>query len=273
MTTHTLDPRTTQALRDLDPAVTPTGFDGLSPAEQQRAEATLARILSTAPDTAPARPTASRVSSSRRRLRRRLVLVPVGLAAAASAVVVPLVLTSGPAYASWSATPQVLTPVETRVAADDCARRHDTQARSGGSQLAERRGEWTYVLVDTVAGPASCLVPDDLAGRTDVRGGWFGSLDAEGDVPTPAADELVELTSALGTTDEGLFSWTEGVVGADVVAVAVTRPGGEVVQASVADGRYAAWWPAGADDPSNPEVSQGHVITYTLRDGSTRTVG
>jgi hypothetical protein len=42
------------------------------------------------------------------------------------------------------------------------------------------------------------------------------------------------------------------------------------IEASVSDGRFAAWWPAGEVDSDNPELGGAWTYTLTLADGSTR---
>lgn len=70
--------------------------------------------------------------------------------------------------------------------------------------------------------------------------------------------------------DREWFAWAEGHVGSDVTAVTVTTATGLEIEASVNDGRYAAWWPAGEIDGDNPEVTDAHTYTLTLADDSTR---
>ncbi|MGL5823697.1 MAG: hypothetical protein ACRCYU_02485, partial [Nocardioides sp.] len=61
-----------------------------------------------------------------------------------------------------------------------------------------------------------------------------------------------------------------GYVGSDVVGVTVDPPVGPDVEASIQEGRFSAWWPAGEARGDNPGVSGAWTYTVTLADGSTR---
>jgi hypothetical protein len=259
MRKHATDTKTAAALRDLDPAPEAA----LTAAELERADATLARILATpAHDPATAKP-------DRPRRRRSRLLVPVGLAGAAGAAI-PALLLGGSAYGSWTPTPEPLTPADASAAAATCGAALGVPGRQTGAEIAERRGEWTYVLIVGSAGEGACLMPNDLVGQgvPADRGAFFGSYDPASDVvdvPTPARDRIVETTSMEGSTDEGYFSWIQGFVGSDVTGVTVHPASGPDVEASVDGGRFAAWWPT-----VNPGRSEAWTYTVTLADGSTR---
>ena len=275
MSKHTHSARTDAALRDLDPASAAT----LTEAERQRADAMLARILA-APGHEPVRP-----EPARPRRRRGRVLVPVGLLAAA-AVAVPLTLTGGSAFASWTADPEPLSPSAAEAAAATCRSALDIRDQSARVVIGERRGGWTYVLLDGPDGEGACLMPDDLVGDNDVaaRGsGFFGSYDTDPmPAPTPARDGIVETESAAGAvtlpgrlgvgTIEGWFTWVTGYAGSDVTGVTVHPPVGPDVEASLEDGRFSAWWPAGEARGDNPGVGGAWTYTVTLADGTTQRV-
>ena len=61
-------------------------------------------------------------------------------------------------------------------------------------------------------------------------------------------------------------------MGSDVTGVTVHTPVGPDVEASVAHGRFAAWWPSDQPSSENPEVMGAWTYTVTLADGSTRRV-
>jgi hypothetical protein len=192
----------------------------------------------------------------------------------AAAVVVPVLTSAGDkAYASWSPQPVPLAPIESAAAAEAClAAVHRQAAPPVTPVLAERRGGWTYVLLRPAEDVStSCLMPTDEIGRSPAADHrrWFWSDDEE--VPGPVRDpEGIRVDSAAtGTTEEGLFSYSEGAVGDDVVDVTVTTPRGVTVTASVANGRYAAWWPAGQNRLRSPEISRAPEIDVTLADGTT----
>lgn len=277
MTKHTAFARTAAALRDLDPATTTT----LTADERGRADAMMARILAT-----PSHEDVRLETNPPR--RRRVRALPVGLvgAAAAAAVAVPIALGGGSAFASWTATPTSLSRETAAAAASTCRSTLDISDQSAQVVIGERRGGWTYVLLDGSGGEGACLMPDDLVGRSDVsddRSGFFGSYDTDpAEPPTPARDEIIETESAGGSvslpgrlpagTIEGWFSSVTGYAGSDVTGVIVHPPVGPDVEASLNGGRFTAWWPAGEARGNNPGVGGAWSYTVTLADGTTRRV-
>jgi hypothetical protein len=244
-------------LRSMDAAGPPaTGLDS-------RAAATLERIVST-PAVRPAE-----TAPSRFRLKGRLVLATAVVAAMAGAVAVFPGLTSGSrAYASWTPVPTTLTPAEIDRIGPPCREAlHDGESLDAGRArlaLAERRGEYAVLLYRTenpdMSGACLAYNPpgsddvDDL--QAAVGGGSGPALAVSGQQFTQGA-----------IADFGDASVTDGAVGPDVAAVTL-HAAGRTVQASVADGRYVAWWPGPAmssDGNTDPRV----IITYdlTLRSG------
>ena len=273
MNKHTVDTMTTAALRDLDPAPK----TALTNEELERAEATFARILATpSHDQAPE-------ESDRPRLRwsRLLVLGLVGAAVPA------LLLGSGPVFASWTPKPQPLTAAAAAEAATTCRTVLEVPDQGEPVVIAERRGGWTYVLIAGPQAEGFCLMPVDLVGHQDPadhrQEGFFGGYTTDPvEAPTPARDRIVETENIAGSVptpglwpfnnDEGWFSSVEGYVGRDVTGVTVHTPVGTDVEASVASGRFAAWWPSDQPSSENLEVMGAWTYTVTLADGSTRRV-
>ena len=262
MRRHTSSTLVTATLRDLDPA---PGTD-LTTAELERADAAFARIVATPSDVpAPAEP-------ERPHRRRRRLLMTAGLAGVAGVAIPGLLLGGGNAYGSWTPTPEALTDAAAARAATTCRTALGAPDREGRVAVAERRGEWTYVLLTGPGTEAICLMPnDDIGKNPSTGGGVFGSYSPS-DAPAPptlAPDRIVENTSAEGSTDEGWFNWLEGYVGSDVTGVTVHTSSGFDIQASVVGNRYAAWWPGIVQSSHNPE---GESWSYTvhLADGSTR---
>ena len=262
MNEHTADTKTTVALRGLDPAPK----TALTEAQRERADATLARILATpSHDPVTAKP-------DRPGRRRSRLLVPLGLAGAAGAAI-PALLLGGSAYGTWTATPEPLTAAEATAAAATCRAALEVPDPNTRVLIAERRGEWTHVLLADPTGEGACLMPNDLVGQ-DVpadRGAFFGTYDPAmdpADAPTPARDRIVEFVSMEGSTDEGWFSWTQGYVGSDVTGVTVHTSSGPDVEASVEGGRFAAWWPSVKQSSDHPAETWSYTVT--LADGSTR---
>jgi hypothetical protein len=77
-----------------------------------------------------------------------------------------------------------------------------------------------------------------------------------------------EDANGAGAVDDALFVYAEGRVGADVAGIEVTTPSGRHVQASVDNGRWAVWWPAGDASMQNPDITQAPRYEVTLRDGT-----
>lgn len=273
MNKHTVDTMTPAALRDLDPAPT----TALTDAELGRADATFARILAT--------PCHDQVPEESDRPRRRRSLVLVGLASAAGVAVLALLLGGGSAFASWTPKPEPLTAAAATEAATTCRTALEMPDQGERVVSAERRGEWTYVLIAGPRAEGACLMPDDLLGHQDPadhkEGGFFGAYDTDPvEAPTLARDRVVETESMEGSVpspglwpfsdDEEWFNWVQGYVGSDVTSVTVHPPAGPDVEASVAHGRFAAWWPSDHPSSDNPEVRRAWTYTVTLADGSTR---
>ncbi len=261
--------QTHSALRSLDAA-----RGTLTPGEQERAGATLERIIVTLPSTGPAHPADP---APVRRSRRRLVLVP----AAALALIVGSVVAQGgsdrnAAYASWTATPATVTDEDLDVATSACGdilHRDDTiDGDRARLVLAERRGDHVALLYRTENPDmsAACLVRNPQ-GTTDVDSVDFGIGGSTG--PALKAPATGFTQGAVFEYDYGASAITDGAVGEAVTGVTI-HAGDFTVQATVANGRYAAWWP-GPAFPSGPIEPSGRGgpkldLTYdlTLTDGT-----
>lgn len=281
MTMSTSDERSAaalRALRTLDPATT----TALTEEQRRRADATLGRILAD-----PWR--GARPARTRRRRPRARVLIPAAVLAA-TAVVLPLSLHGGSAFASWSPDPVPLSPADAAAAEATC-RANFAIPDDPPMHLAvgERRGGWTYVLLAGPGGEATCLMPDDRVRANPEPGGIFGGYGPEHPVdPTPPRDGIVEVGAMggayprqhgwraavagwFGGNDEWI-EWISGYAGPDVTAVTVHLPIGRAIRASLQHGRFSAWWPAGSARSDNPVVRGAWTYSYTvtLTDGSTR---
>lgn len=268
-----MNPHHDPALRSLDAAAAP-----LTAEERERAGATLERIVATEPTSGAPRPSAP---APVRRAWGRLVLVP----AAALALIVGSVVLQGvggdqAAYASWTATPTSVTGDDLDAAESACRDELDhlyadsIDADRAKLALAERRGNYVAVLYRTdvpdMAG--HCLVRNP-PGSADAD--VFDSAAAGGSGPAPKAPPRSFTQGAIsgpGVGYEG-FSITDGAVGEGVTGVTI-HAGALTVEASVQNGRYAAWWPGPAFEGGPPEPSgQGGpepILTYdlTLTDGT-----
>lgn len=247
----TTDTSISAALRRLDAAPETR----LTAAERERAEAVLARIVATpgAPG-APGRPP---------RHRRVRLLAGAGLAAGALATLPALLLGGGEAFGSWTPTPEPLSASAVATAQARCRTALDVPGTGVAVALAERRGRWTYVLLDGPRGEASCLLPDD---GDDVSGSYSPDRTPP---PTLAPGDIEATSSTTTVSDEGDYSSTEGYVGSDVTGVTVHVSSGLDIQASLANGRFAAWWPSVRQSSRHPG-GESWSFTVHLTDGSTR---
>ncbi|WP_163513083.1 hypothetical protein [Fodinicola acaciae] len=253
------------ALRSIDAAASTLTTD-----EHQRAASTLERIIATDPGI-PA-PTPPRRGRGRRRLAiAALAVLPV---AVGGWVLLPKG-DDGAAYASWTAAPKA---VGGHLDAINGACREQA---TGGSidmgrakiALAERRGEYVAVLyhTDNPDVSAPCLVRNPAGTDTvDVVGFAIGGSNG----PAPKAPAEGFMPGQIAQFADGpVSSVTDGVVGSEVVGVTI-HAGKLTVQASVENGRYAAWWPGRAfpEGPNQPSGRGGpqEILTYdlTLADGT-----
>lgn len=267
---HTLD----RLIRSHDPADT----DTLE--LRSRLDARLAERPAL-PDPAPTAP--------RRSLRRRLI----GLAAAAAAVSTAYVLLPGPgqgnAYASWTATPQAVADRDAAVAVEECrdAMRGPFWARQKGGPeefdpaaagvgLTERRGDLVSVLLRD-EGPlkqltANCVVALEEGAASGKVEGW-GVGGSTGGPPVEADADGFYPGSMFQSGDREPLSMVDGSVGENVSGLTL-HAGDLTVQATIEDGRYAAWFPGRIfpDRDWGPSGQGGPVpiLTYdlTLTDGT-----
>ena len=267
--------RDDSTLRSLDAAT-----ESLTADEQERAKATLEKIVTTDPKTEAPR---SAVSAPARRGWRRLALIP----AAALALIVGLVAIQGlggdnAAYASWTGTPEPVSGDSLDAVASACEHQVDSYFVEFGNHpdkaklvLAERRGDHVALLYRTENPDtsASCLARN-LEGSSrvcDIETGAGGSSGPAEKAPPRGFTE-----GAIGGGEVGGkpgFSITDGAIGDEVTGVTI-HAGAFTVEATVKNGRYAAWWPGPAFEGGPPEPSgqggPGSILTYdlTLTDGT-----
>ena len=235
---------------------------------RRRAEARKEQILAT--------PVLAQVSTRSSRPRRRWPFAVAGIAAIA---VVGLIAADTfrpvPAYASWTAGPTTVTAKEQAIAGAACI----NQARTPGADvvLAERRGEWIGVAAVTENFlTATCIVYFPVAAS---RAGEVLSATSGGQGAVPTGGEFTDgsISTFSGGGVFGLrtsppVAFNIGDVGDDVAAVDITTPDGEVVHATVDDGRFIAWWPGTAfGDATEGNGGPAPDLQYsiTLDDGTT----
>lgn len=275
MNKSTFDAKTIIALRDLDPASSTV----LSDAERERADASFARIVAT-----PAHEQVPQEPGRPLRRRRRRLVVSAALVGVTSVTVPALLLGGSSALASWTPTPEPLTDAAAATAATACRSALEMSDQDERVVIAERRGKWAYVLLAGPSSEAACLMPNDVLDQQDpaahTRDGFMGHYETTtGKAPNLARDDIAGTGGTNVVPTGGLWNFSareewvhyvEGYVGSDVTAVTVHTSVDEDVVASVANGRFAAWWPTAKRTSDNPEVDGKWTYTLTLADGSTR---
>lgn len=235
-------------------------------------------------------PTATVIPMHQRR-RRPVMRRVAGLVAAAAAGATALVLLPGTgqsnAYASWTATPQAVADRDAAIAVEECrdAQRGPFWARQkGGPQefdpegatvaLTERRGDLVSVVLRD-EGPMKSFsgfcVLELAEGATSGKSLFTGVAGATGGPPDAApADSFFDGSMAQYGSE---ISMIDGAVGADVESLTL-HAGDLTAQATVDNGRYAAWFPGRIfpDEPPGPSGPGGPepIITYdlVLKDGT-----
>jgi len=275
-----LDDRIDRALRSLDVGGIVTDTDRI------RAEASLERILAT-----PAGGSAGVAGAEpvrRRSLGRRLawLLPATATAALVGAVMIPAMTGTDPkAFASWTRTPSAVAAQDLEDARRACMaslrdweqrgtqapddERPDIRPQTAKLVAAERRGEYVFVALATESGASiTCLSEAGNPGGVSSAG---GSPTAMSPKPPALAPTQVEAPGAgTSTGPDGAFAFTMGRVGTDVRAITL-HAGSTVIDATVGDGWFAAWWPV--EKSSVDRVGAGApyeepTVDVTLADGS-----
>lgn len=265
------DPLVDAALSTLDAAPAAP----LTPQQEARADDTLARILAT--------PASERVPqrSPRSRVPARALLLVAAASVLALVASVTGILGGGTAYASWTARPSVLPSAQQEELAQQCrdylspgATGQDGTPYAADLQaadlvVADTRGQWSYVVLSGAAGlEATCLV-EEARGLRHLLPGVGSSAGSYGfiAIPTPGPREIIGSGLMAMSNDEGSAWSTEGHLGGDVVAVTVLTETGLEVEATVVNGRFAAWWPQ-RETVDDTHGLGGVRYVATLRDGT-----
>lgn len=263
-------------LRSLDAA----GHQGA--ADTRRARADLQRILSTDPELAPQQhATPSTIAgrgrpqrSAARATRRVAVLGGMVAAVTASLIVLPSLSGGDPAFASWTPVPSGMTQQDRTSAATECrASKKDTGSGMYADDIsmaelaiAERRGEWTTVVLTGTDGFSAMCITDDSAHLFNK--GMIGSVGKPADYATPGPRELTATDLGSGTINSQYISLAAGAAGADIVGVTYKSRGHEDVTATVSQGRFALWLPG---NELQNAATNGIDVELTYRDGTTGT--
>ncbi len=133
---------------------------------------------------------------------------------------------------------------------------------SAKAVLAERRGDWTYTLLsseDQALGTGKifeCLIP----ANPDLGGSGSGEFAA-----APAADLGPNDAEWSGGGSQNGWRSAWGHTGADVERVTLTPADGSVIETTVSDGYFAAWWPIPTEAGDRLE---NFTVTWYLSDGT-----
>lgn len=284
MTDHRTTPTAASDVLERLSAARPVSDSEVDALLAQHGDSALARALATDPHHGPQRHHAPRRqrSAPRPRSRRRVLTTRIALAAtlvaAASAgvVIAPSLVGTTPAFAGWTASPNELTPVQARDAAQDCrseqangagdSQSDRAQLESALSAVAERRGQWTTVYLVGDGGFSALCVTWGHQGF--LGSGMIGSVGTSS-YPLPGPRQVS--ATDLGTTTitgPGQLSLAAGLAGSDIAAMTYRSPSHGEVTATVNDGGFAFWLPG--DDLENAS-SAGADVQVTYRDGTTGT--
>lgn len=184
--------------------------------------------------------------------RRRLAALLAGTLGAAGAVVAAILLLTlggspGVAFAGWSASPTSPARGQLHSAEAACGKIDPSVAHLTPT-VADTRGPFTMLVYAQGNVVRSCI------GRQSVGGsppGTLGSIRSTLKASPVAAGAIGwrQITgTAPGTDAAGTppASFVDGQVGEDVTAVTLELEDGRSIQATVAGGWFAAWWPGNA---------------------------
>lgn len=273
--------RTHHSSRDLDSALLTldaADFDG-DPASL-RAQTDLERILATDPY---AHPEASTLDPAGRPVRspwnlRRVTLAGGTLAVLTTGLVALPPLTGGDqAFATWASTPGQMTANQRADAATSC---RQTQLGGAGADytselstaelaIAERRGVWNTVILAGPDGFAALCITDDSTGL--FTRDMIGSIGSPTDYAVPRPRDVTATDLGTGTMSAGDLSLAAGTVGTDVVGISYNSQSNGEVAATVANGRFAFWFPG--DELKDISAADEVEVEVTYRDGTTGTTG
>jgi hypothetical protein len=163
--------------------------------------------------------------------------------------------------ASWQSQPMpVVDPVRERNACLSASGAGLGTSPDATFLLEERRGDFTSMIASFGDQTAFCIV----------NGHDEGLLDSMTGLPTDVTQQpATGLTQAVsgGRVDgpaDARQQYATGRAAPDVTDISFTLDDGRVVDASLEDGWFAAWWPGAA-------TSEAATITWTLDDGDVQT--
>lgn len=253
------------ALRTMDVAP----HRDLSDTERRRAQARLQQIVAEIPDLAQDKKPVSQWKHS-----ARWALAPVAVALVTTAIVLyPGGGNSGAAFASWTATPAVVSAAEEAAASEACLAVAGAMS-SPAVVLAERRGDWIGLAYTTTEDLFAMCVVHLPSGSNSADQATFGAASEADAVPVNGefAEGPMSVHRARGLIDQFVpsdrpeYVFASGVVGEDVSAVTIHTADGLAVESTVENGHYIAWFPGDGDARGDAAP----VLRYdvTLADGA-----
>jgi hypothetical protein len=175
----------------------------------------------------------------------------VGIAVAAIvAVLVVGTSGSGPAsaFAGWSASPTTPSDGQLQAAESACQQRNPDLA-SATPTVTDTRGPDSLLVYVNDGATTTCVTGQVQLGTVALTRAAANAL--------AASDTIAPQSIGLEFAADGqAFREMTGQVGADVTAVTVVLEGGSSVQATVANGWFAAWWPVSQDFESGQALTQ-----------------
>jgi hypothetical protein len=126
--------------------------------------------------------------------------------------------------------------------------------------LADGRGGGRLMLLYASRnGSAECFGRFDSGGRPLADGGGTSTRDGP---PVPLGTSELRAESGGGGSSDGGDAWAylHGNAGSDIARVVLELADGTAITASLAGGRFAAWWPGQID----PAKIQGYDASGTL---------
>jgi hypothetical protein len=184
---------------------------------------------------------------------RRLARWATVSAAVAGAVVFLLLAGtsgSGPAsaFAGWSASPTTPGDGELQAAESACQQRNPDLA-SATPTVTDTRGPDSLLVYSRDGATTTCVTGQVQLGTVALTRSADDSLAASG----PITPQSIGLEFAA---DGQAFREMTGQVGSDVAGVSVVLQGGGSIDATVANGWFAAWWPVSQDFESGQALAQ-----------------
>ncbi|WP_267423648.1 MULTISPECIES: hypothetical protein [unclassified Curtobacterium] len=164
--------------------------------------------------------------------------------------------------ASWQSRPMpVVDPVKERNACLSASGADLGTSRDARFLLEERRGDFTSMIASYGDQTAFCIVNGNGKGLLDSMTGLPMDVTRQ---PSTGLTQAVSGGRLDGPVDERQ-QYATGRAAPDVRSVTFTLDDGRVVDASLEDGWFAAWWPGAA-------TSAAAEVTWTLASGDTRTM-